>query len=93
MTLTRGFGRLAEPARLVLAALREGPGGAVHLFDAVRALDGPIGPIGPGTFFAAIARLERHGLIERHSGPDDRIAYRLADGAEWLGAIAGGAGS
>ena len=57
----RGFGRFAETARLVLVVLRDGPRQHVRLFDEVRALDGPIGP---GTLYAAVARLERLGLIE-----------------------------
>ena len=73
----RGFGRFAEPARLVLAVLRDGPHGVVRLFDDVRALDGPIGP---GTLYAAIARLEGLGLIEPALGDDGRRAYRLTRG-------------
>lgn len=73
----RGFGRFAEPARLVLVALREGPRSVVRLFDDVRSLDGPIGP---GTLYAAIARLEGGGLIEPAIGDDGRRAYRLTGG-------------
>jgi DNA-binding PadR family transcriptional regulator len=73
----RGFGRFAEPARLVLVALRDGPRGVVRLFDEVRRLDGPIGP---GTLYAAIARLEQIGLIEPATGEDGRRAYRLTGG-------------
>jgi DNA-binding PadR family transcriptional regulator len=69
----RGFGRFAEPARLVLAALRDGPRKHVRLFDDVRALDGPVGP---GTLYAAVARLERLGLIEPIISDGGR-AYRL----------------
>lgn len=70
----RGFGRFSEPARLVLAALRDGPRQHVRLFDDVRALDGPVGP---GTLYAAVARLERLGLIEPIIS-DGRRAYRLS---------------
>jgi Transcriptional regulator PadR-like family. len=87
--VARGFGRFAEPARLVLAVLRDGPRTAVHLFDAVRALDGPVGP---GTLYAAIARLERRGLIEGRAGSDGRRSYRLTDLAIRIGAVPGGAG-
>ena len=73
----RRFGRFAEPARLVLAVLRDGPRGVVRLFDDVRSLDGPIGP---GTLYAAIARLEGLGLIEPALGDDGRRAYRLTGG-------------
>ena len=77
MIAARGFGRFAEPARLVLVALRDGPRGVVWLFDDVRQLDGPIGP---GTLYAAIARLERIGLIEPATGEDGRRTYRLTGG-------------
>lgn len=77
MIESRGFGRFAEPARLVLAVLRNGPRGVVRLFDEVRSLDGPIGP---GTLYAAIARLEGLGLIEPALGDDGRRAYRLTGG-------------
>jgi DNA-binding PadR family transcriptional regulator len=70
----RTFGRFAEPARLVLAVLRDGPRSVINLFDGVRSLDGPIGP---GTLYAAIARLERGGLIQSANGEDGRRAYRL----------------
>jgi DNA-binding PadR family transcriptional regulator len=69
----RGFGRFAEPARLVLDALRDGPRQHVRLFDEVRVLDGPVGP---GTLYAAVARLERLGLIEPITS-GGRRAYRL----------------
>lgn len=63
---------------LVVVALREGPSGVARLFDEVRSLDGPIGP---GTLYAAIARLERHGLIESARTDDGQRAYRLTGGA------------
>jgi len=71
----RGFGRFAETARLILVALRDGPRQHVRLFDEVQALDGPIGP---GTLYAAVARLERLGLIEPATNGSGRVrAYRL----------------
>ncbi len=60
-----GFGRFAEAARLVLVALRDGPRPHVRLFDDVRAMNGPIGP---GTLYGAIARLERLGLARTRDG-------------------------
>lgn len=85
----RGFGRFAEPARLVLVALRDGPRNVAHLFDEVRSLDGPIGP---GTLYAAIARLERRGLIAPLTNGDGRRAYRLTD-QDLTSGICGGARS
>jgi DNA-binding PadR family transcriptional regulator len=72
----QAFGRFAEPARLVLVALRGGPRTVALLFDEVRSLDGPIGP---GTLYAAIARLERRGLIAPLTSGDGRRAYRLIE--------------
>ena len=58
----------------VLVALREGPHQVVRLFDHVRSLDGPIGA---GTLFAAVARLERLDLVESTGNGGGRRAYRL----------------
>ena len=69
-----GFGRFAETARLVLVALRDGPRPHTSLFDEVRALDGPIGI---GTLYGAVARLERRGLIEPMALGHGGRAYRL----------------
>jgi len=85
----RGFGRFAETARLVLLALRDGPRQHVRLFDAVRALNGPVGP---GSLYAAVARLERRGLIEGRIGADGRRFYRLTDIAVPTSLAPGGAG-
>jgi DNA-binding PadR family transcriptional regulator len=83
----RGFGRFAEPARLVLVALRGGPRSVAPLFDEVRALDGPVGP---GTLYAAIARLERGGLIAPLTSGDGRRAYRLTERSIAADAVPGG---
>lgn len=83
----RGFGRFAEPARLVLVALRGGPRSVALLLDEVRSLDGPVGP---GTLYAAIARLERRGLIAAAINGDGRRAYRLTETSLTAGAVPGG---
>jgi DNA-binding PadR family transcriptional regulator len=70
----RGFGRFAAAARLVLVALREGPRSNIRLYDDLRALDGPVGA---GTLYAAVARLERLGLIEPTTIGGQPRAYRL----------------
>ena len=59
----------------ILVALREEPRQIVRLLDDVRALDGQIGP---GTLYGAVARLERHALIETTTNGDGRRTYRLA---------------
>jgi len=58
-------GRYGETAMWVVVALFEGPRTAVGLLDAVRDLDGRIGP---GRLLGAVARLERLGLVDRHDG-------------------------
>ena len=62
-------GRYGETAMWVVVALVEGPRTAVGLLDAVRDLDGRIGP---GRLLGAVARLERLGLVDRVDG-----SYRL----------------
>jgi DNA-binding HxlR family transcriptional regulator len=64
-----------------MLALRNGPRPVVRLFDEVRSLDGPIGH---GTLFATVARLERLALVEQAPYDGDRGAYRLTQ----LGAAA-----
>jgi DNA-binding PadR family transcriptional regulator len=58
----------------VLIALQRGPRHVARLLDDVRAMDGPIGH---GTLFAAVARLERLTLIEPTTNDRDGRAYRL----------------
>ena len=81
----RAFGRFAEAARLVLVALRDGPRRHTILFDEVRSLDGPIGI---GTLYGALARLERRGLIEPIGHGAGQRAYRLTG---WIGVADGSA--
>ena len=68
------FGRFGETAMWVLVALRAEPHTIVGLLDRVRELDGRIGP---GTLFAALARLERAALIEQAPATDGPGAYRV----------------
>ncbi len=68
------FGRFGEPAVWVLVALTGGTRVASRLLDEIRHNDGPVGP---GTLYGAIARLERHGLIEATRDGHGRPAYRL----------------
>jgi len=67
------LGRFAEPALWILVALGRGPAGAAELLRAVRALDGPVGP---GSFLGALARLERTALVERSTSGRQPM-YRL----------------
>lgn len=70
------FGRFAELARVIVAVLREGPRSVGGLLDAVRSRNGRVGP---GSLYAAIARLERRGLVESTRNGDGRVAYRLRE--------------
>lgn len=63
------LGSYGETAMWVVVALFEAPRTALGLLDAVRDLDGRIGP---GRLLGAVARLERLQLIERTDG-----SYRL----------------
>jgi DNA-binding PadR family transcriptional regulator len=69
------FGRFGETAMWILVALASGPMRAAGLLDEVRRLDGHVGP---GGLFAAVARLERRGLIQPIMTSDGRRAYRLS---------------
>ncbi len=68
---SRTLGRYLEPALWVLIALDGGPLGLTGLLDAVRSLDGPIGP---GTLIAALSRLEALRLVDSRA---DRITPRV----------------
>lgn len=77
----------------ILVVLHEGPHHVVRLLDDVRSLDGPIGH---GTLFAALARLEHLTLIEAVFDGAGRGAYRpqrtstLAAAPLWVEARAPG---
>jgi DNA-binding PadR family transcriptional regulator len=58
----------------ILVALQTGPRHAPRLLDDVRSLDGPIGH---GTLFGAVARLERLDLVEPVANDRRPRAYRL----------------
>ena len=69
------FGRFAEPALLILVSLSDGP---KHGYAIMLDVEGGTGkPLGPGTLYAALARLEERGLIEALPPIDRRRPYRL----------------
>jgi hypothetical protein len=70
------LGRYGETAMWIVVALFEGPRTAVGLLDAVRDLDGRIGP---GRLLGAVARLERLGLVE-HADNGYRLGRRILSG-------------
>jgi len=71
------MGRFGETAMWVLVALGRGPASATSLLDAVRDLDGRIGP---ATLFGALARLERLSLVQSTASVAGAREYRLGEG-------------
>jgi DNA-binding PadR family transcriptional regulator len=69
------LGRFAEPALLILVSLSDGPKHGYAIMADVEAGTGR--PMGPGTLYAALARLEERGLIEALEPVDRRRPYRL----------------
>jgi DNA-binding PadR family transcriptional regulator len=70
-----GLGRFATPSLAILLALSEGPQHGYAIMIAARELTGE--PLGPGTLYATLARLEAQGLIEALPAEDRRRPYRL----------------
>ena len=78
-----GFGRFAEPSLAILLTLSEGPKHGYAIMAAARELTGE--PLGPGTLYATLSRLEARRLIEALPAVDRRRPYRLTvAGAEVL---------
>jgi len=69
------LGRFAEPALLILVSLSDGPKHGYAIMTDVEAGTGR--PMGPGTLYGALARLEQNGLIEALPPVDRRRPYRL----------------
>ena len=69
------LGRFTEPAMLILVSLSDGPKHGFAIMTDVEAGSGR--PMGPGTLYAAVARLEERGLIQALSPIDRRRPYRL----------------
>ena len=69
------LGRFTEPAMLILVSLSDGPKHGFAIMTDVEAGSGR--PMGPGTLYAALARLEERGLIQALSPIDRRRPYRL----------------
>lgn len=69
------IGRFAEPALLILVSLADGPKHGYAIMTDVEAGTGR--PLGPGTLYAALVRLEQRGLVEPLEPVDRRRPYRL----------------
>ena len=79
------LGRFAEPSLYILVSLSNGPKHGYAIMTDVEQMTGS--PLGPGTLYGALARLERRGLIEALEPEDRRRPYRLTGvGAATLGA-------
>ena len=70
-----GLGRFAAPSLAILLSLNEGPRHGYAIMAAARNLTGE--PLGPGTLYSTLARLEARGLIEALPAVDRRRPYRL----------------
>jgi DNA-binding PadR family transcriptional regulator len=69
------LGRFAEPSLRILVSLSGGPKHGYAIMTHVEEISGS--PMGPGTLYGALARLERRGLIEALEPEDRRRPYRL----------------
>jgi DNA-binding PadR family transcriptional regulator len=69
------FGRFAEPSLLILTSLSAGP---KHGYAMMQDIEQGTGrPMGAGTLYAALVRLEEQGLVEPLAPVDRRRPYRL----------------
>jgi DNA-binding PadR family transcriptional regulator len=69
------FGRFAEPTMYILVSLSDGPKHGYAIMTDVEAITGE--PLGPGTLYGALARLEKRGLIEALEPVDRRRPYKI----------------
>jgi DNA-binding PadR family transcriptional regulator len=69
------LGRFAEPSLYILVSLGNGPKHGYAIMTDVEEMSGT--PLGPGTLYGALARLERRGLIEAMEPEERRRPYRL----------------
>ena len=69
------FGRFAEPSLLILVSLSGGPKHGYAIMQDVE--QGTGRPMGAGTLYAALARLDEQGLIEPLPPVDRRRPYKL----------------
>jgi len=69
------FGRFAEPSLLILTTLADGPKHGYAMMQDIESATGR--PMGAGTLYAALVRLEEQGLVEAMPPEDRRRPYRL----------------
>ena len=75
------LGRFAEPSLLILVSLSDRPKHGYAIMEDLEAISAT--RVGPGTLYAALARLETRGLIESLPPEERRRPYKLTG----LGAI------
>ena len=76
------FGRFTEPSLLILVSLSDGP---KHGYAMMQDIESGTGrPMGAGTLYAALNRLEDGGLVEPLAPVDRRRPYRLTAVGETL---------
>jgi DNA-binding PadR family transcriptional regulator len=77
------FGRLSDPALLILASLAGGEKHGYAMMEDIEAMSGV--HLGPGTLYGALARLEQSGLIQALPADERRRPYQLtAQGKAFL---------
>ena len=69
------LGRFAEPSLYILVSLSGGHRHGYAIMTDVEEISGT--PMGPGTLYGALARLEKRGLIEALEPEERRRPYRL----------------
>ena len=69
------FGRFAEPTLYILVSLSDSPKHGYAIMSDVEAITGE--PLGPGTLYGALARLEKRGMIEALEPVDRRRPYKI----------------
>ena len=69
------LGRFAEPSLYILLSLSDGPKHGYAIMADVETISGA--PLGPGTLYGALARLETRGLIEALEPEERRRPYRI----------------
>jgi DNA-binding PadR family transcriptional regulator len=69
------LGRFAEPSLLILVSLSDRPKHGYAIMEDLEVIGGT--RVGPGTLYAALARLEVRGLIESLPPEDRRRPYKL----------------
>ena len=69
------FGRFTEPSLLILVSLSDGPKHGYAMMQDIETGTGR--PMGAGTLYAALTRLEDEGLVEPLAPVDRRRPYRL----------------